>query len=1448
MKVPLSVKNFPRGNKEVMQIWFDGQSKIVNAPIRPYFYSEKDIKTNGIRKTVKKIRLSDYKKNTFYKHGFNNVYQVPRNRKSGVTYEDNIPFILRVRVDKPNFYTKFPNKNKLKFLFLDIEQYTGKESYFPTYNDRIISIAYCTNDKKMQYLYLNKDSKSDQDLLEFFVKDFAKINPDVVVAYNKNYDIPTIIRRCEEGDVDTKPLTRINKKPYLGGKSNIEIPGRVIYDVYDSVKGDQSLTGNVPNRGLKAVSDYFGFETEHDVIDTSKTYKYVGTETLKKYNIDDVKRLLHLFEIYFPNIIETAEQLKIPLSEAVDLSTTDLGIIVMGEMYNERNIVANGLNYDRYPGIFQRKDNEAAYQGALIGIKKKGLFKPIIKADFSCVDDKTECLTRRGWKKYYELQPNEEIVTWNSKNDTFEYEVPEKINTYDYDGKLINIETRFLSMNVTPNHRVYYYNGRKFKSNGNHNDRKKIFVNRADKLHTYIDIPITSKLGGHTPEHLKPYIPLMAWIITEASISNEPRITMSQRKCASLKDSVAHLRQVIKMSGVPFKEKKGKNRADTEFFLSTDTSRMILSLMGNDGKHIPDFIFDCNYKTRREFIKELVYGDGIDYRKLRNTKQDNMAFSTINQDLAEQFQRLCVISGYRTSLSKSFEDYEDKTTTYYIHIFETDRTRLGLNQKRGTKDQLYQRKQYKGKVWCPTTKNQTWLCRRNNKVHITGNSMYPNIMANFNLSPDTCSILETLPYKKNGFQIVPKEHYILYYIPDNKLRRTVVIKVLKEKGFLSKIVKEFLDSRAEYKKKWKETGIKKYKALSDIEKVKANGGVYGIQGASKHPFGYAPIALATTGIARVGMTVLINTLEELYPKSVIEWDSITGDTPVFIRDKSTNEIDIIPVEDLSDGSLRQPVDKYETLTRNGWKDLQYIYCHNVNKTIYTIDTASSRVDITEDHSIFSGGKEVKPTDLNIGDSIDIYPSKDYGGENVEINKNQAWLIGFFLSDGTIIRRRRGGKNKTNELKIVKLNKKLLEKCIDIFKNDFNVQSKIYDIRKTSNVYKIEVTGRGGDRKKVVKHLQKICYCKDKKTKKVPKEILNATLDIVESFMEGLTDGDGYITQEGSNKGKWSISSKFKPLASGISYLLDRLGKTYNITCRKDKPHITKITTHKPNINRYYKKHSGKITKFLKEKKEQKVYDLGTEDGTFVAGVGRVICHNTDGVYFNTDNFVEKEFQSHFDKRLKEKFKQDFVLDLGYDYYDSGYFYKSKNYILKKDDVIIFHGATMKGSHRDNLSKNFINEISRAKIEGKDVNEIMQRYQDLSNFPLKDFVMTTTQSRDLSKYKSKTSLSYKMALKAQHYLGLKPRVGNQYHYVKTIYGYDLFQTTEKSQVDYKYYKNKIQDIIEMFKADFQMFKPLGSFMEDDNSKEEEVTWEVDDLDQEETESEKVKSDVDLTDFY
>ncbi len=547
MNVPLSAKAISIKGKQKILIWRNGKSELIDPPFKPYFYSFKKIPTPARVSNVTKTRLSDGSESTFYKHEFHTTGEIPKYRIPGKTFEDNIPFINRVRANCPDFFTNYPNSDELRILQLDIEQYYPKEAFFPTFNDRITNIAYKLGIKSpVKRLAIKKETLTDKGLLEYFIRDFINYNPDIIEVYNKSYDITTIIHRMEHNNIPTTILTRDKSKPYIESGNIPKINGRIIYDLFDSVKGDQSLNGNVENRGLKAVSNYHGFKSKYEVVDfkVKKMDDLVGTQELKDYNEEDVHRLHMLHEIYFPNVLGTAEGLQLPLSACIDLKITDLGNTVMGELYHKHNIISDGKNQDKYPDIFNAITDGGKYQGALIGIKKQGLYKPIKHADFS--------------------------------------------------------------------------------------------------------------------------------------------------------------------------------------------------------------------------------------------------------------------------------------------------------------------------------------------------SMYPKTMAEFNFSPETTKIVGYEPYNSNAFKVQEEKDHLIYYIPDNKINKTVIIQVGKAEGLTTKLIKQFLDNRANYKAQYKKTRERKYDSLSNIEKVKANGGIYGIQGSASHPFGHVPSAIATTGIARECIKLLIKTLETLYPNSVIEWDT---DGVYFTTDK-----------------------------------------------------------------------------------------------------------------------------------------------------------------------------------------------------------------------------------------------------------------------------------------------------------------------------------------------------------------------------------------------------------------------------------------------------------------------------------------------------------------------------------------------------------------------------------
>lgn len=670
MNVPLIVHAVEKYGKEKFDMWINQKHYEIDAPIQPYFYSyRKDLPIDSEKvETIEAHPISDcHKKKNFYKYHFKTRSRLVKAR-SELTFEDNIPFIIRNRIDNPDVFTKYPHANTLKFLFLDIEQHCPENLPFPTYNEIITSVSYCTNDRKIDTIYLKKETDSDKKLLEKFTEEYHRINPDVIVVFNQGYDIPTILHRCTKNKIHTGKFSKSGKPPLTHGKEDYSIDGVVIYDVYDSVKADQSLSGKVVNRGLKEVSNYFKFPETRSPLKPKEITDLKGTRELIEYNKDDVKRLLFLFDIYWQNIEFNANDLKIPLNTAISMNTSELGMIVIGDEHRRLGIISDGTNYQRYPEIFQRpgkKPSDPNYQGALVDIFQIGLFKPVYKADFS--------------------------------------------------------------------------------------------------------------------------------------------------------------------------------------------------------------------------------------------------------------------------------------------------------------------------------------------------SMYPKIEAEFNLSPDTTTLLEYSKYT-GKFSIDEKEYWYVYTIPDNVLKKDMIIQVTKQPGFSSTLVAKFLTERSIYKKKWKETGELKYRALSDNRKVKANGGVYGNMGFSKHPYGFVPIAIATCGIGRECGQLLIDILNELYPNSVIEVDT---DGVYF----TTNNINKKEIFDLFDKRIRENFKKELALSIDideydkgyFYKSKNYILEKKGKKILHGVAlTASSQTLLKK--KLIDELSDAKLNGQSTSDIIQRYLKMDFPLNYFAMNIKLGMPIDSYKEENSIARR------------------------------------------------------------------------------------------------------------------------------------------------------------------------------------------------------------------------------------------------------------------------------------------------------------------------------------------------------------------------------------------------------------------------------------------------------------
>ena len=550
-------------------------------------------------------------------------------------------------------------------------------------------------------------------------------------------------------------------------------------------------------------------------------------------------------------------------------------------------------------------------------------------------------------------------------------------------------------------------------------------------------------------------------------------------------------------------------------------------------------------------------------------------------------------------------------------------------------------------------------------------SLYPSSMISQNLSHD--SKVWTKEYNLNGEQInetgekdkhgnfiydnMPGYEYIdlefdtYRYIrktPTSRAEKTKCGKMIcrwaqfpeNRKGIMPSILEELLKARSDTRKMIKTEKDPFMQNILDKRqlgyKVTANS-LYGQCGSRTSTFYEKDVAASTTATGRMMIIYAKRIIEEVYGDRVYETavhgpvkcnaeyiygDSVANYTPIYV--KVNNKFDICTIEQLADkygnGNWRKCIeegkqekefcelDNVETWTENGWTRLYRVIRHELaeHKKMIRILTHTGLVDVTDDHSLLKpDGNEISPKNVTIGDEL-LHHNLPINTNSNNITEEEAQVMGFFFGDGSCGDYECPSGKKCSWA----LNNScpdLLNKYLELCKIAYpEIDWVIMDTIESSGVCKISPrSNKYGNIANFVRKYRSMLYYN--KCKIIPNEILNGSENIRRAFWNGLYDADG----DKDVNGYIRIDQKNQISASNIAWLASSLGWKISINTRNDKPNIYRITmTYKKQ-----RKNPLAIKKIQEIEYKGFVYDLTTVNHHFAAGIGNLVVHNTDSVFF-----------------------------------------------------------------------------------------------------------------------------------------------------------------------------------------------------------------------------------------
>jgi DNA polymerase elongation subunit (family B) len=482
-----------------------------------------------------------------------------------------------------------------------------------------------------------------------------------------------------------------------------------------------------------------------------------------------------------------------------------------------------------------------------------------------------------------------------------------------------------------------------------------------------------------------------------------------------------------------------------------------------------------------------------------------------------------------------------------------------------------------------------------------------------------------------------------------RFAQPLIVEGKEEKAIMPAILQELLKARKDTRKLIPQTSDEFMKNVLDKRqiayKVTANS-LYGQLGAKTSTFYEPDIAASTTATGRLLLTFAKKVVEECYADTNVDTkygfvntkaeyvygDSVANYTPVYI--KVNGEIDILTIECLAEkygnnnwikcieiGKQEKEfceLNNVETWTENGWTKLFRVIRHQLasHKKILRVLTHTGCVDVTDDHSLVKLDRtEISPKDCSIGLELLHKDLPLFDINETSITEAEAQIMGFFFGDGSCGSYNCSSGKKSswalNNSSLILLNE-YQKLCKNVYSE---LDWKIMDTIDSSGLYKLSPHSNGeyGKIASFVNKYRQLMYSGNIKI--IPLDILYSNKKIQKAFWKGMYDADGDKNKNGCIR----IDQKNQLSATLIYLLAKNLGYSVSINTRIDKQDIYRITV----TTKKQRKNPNAIKKLNEIQYSGFVYDLTTDNHHFAAGVGNMIVHNTDSVFFKF-NLTDKE--------------------------------------------------------------------------------------------------------------------------------------------------------------------------------------------------------------------------------
>ena len=307
-----------------------------------------------------------------------------------------------------------------------------------------------------------------------------------------------------------------------------------------------------------------------------------------------------------------------------------------------------------------------------------------------CMPGESEVLTPNGWVRMDEAA-GDEIMCWEPRGNKLIF-APAVMRSFDYSGRMLHVESRFVSGMFTPEHKMPCITSRGY-----------LDIQTAEYFgDARRDVPVSGVFT--TGEKFAPEIETRILVMTQAdghvcANSSSGRLVRFRFKKQT---KIIRAELLLSMGHIPYKKKTERDMSVSIRIKWADAPEYM--------KAAKAFNHDLLLHNPKTFIEELRHWDGHTDKR---TAAGGFEYCTTNHDNAKWAATMAHLAGWAASITEKPRIEEIWNTAYRVFIRNKSKARVA---------DATRWEQFSGKVYCPETMTGFFLVRYNGKIHITGNS------------------------------------------------------------------------------------------------------------------------------------------------------------------------------------------------------------------------------------------------------------------------------------------------------------------------------------------------------------------------------------------------------------------------------------------------------------------------------------------------------------------------------------------------------------------------------------------------------------------------------------------------------------------------------------------------------------------------------------------------------